>query len=76
VSPSHRWEGNIQIELQEIGMRGRGMDCYFPGLRKVVGFFEFGNDSSAPIYCREFIGSEKQISSRVTLPRGVNSLVG
>jgi len=52
------------------------MDFFVSGRGKVVGIFECGNETSAFIKCREFLDSEKLNFSIITLPRGVNRLVG
>jgi hypothetical protein len=43
---------------------------------KGVGFFECGNETSAVIKCRKFLGSKEFNFSIINLPHGVNRLVG
>jgi hypothetical protein len=51
--PSHRWEDNIKMDLQEVGA-GHGLDCC--GLRQgqVAGPCEYGSEPSDSIKCGEF----------------------
>ena len=49
--PSHRWEDNIKIDLQEVGCG----DMDWIELAKVVGSCECGNKPSGFIKCEEFL---------------------
>jgi hypothetical protein len=49
-----RWEGNIKMDLQEVGWRG--MDWIDVGQdRQVAGAFECGNETSGSIKCGEIL---------------------
>ena len=52
------------------------MDFFVSGRGKVVEIFECDKETSALIQCREFLESEELNFSVITLPRGVNRLVG
>ena len=46
--PRHRWEGNIKMDLQEVG-RGCG------DWMELVGTCEYGNELSGSTKCGEFL---------------------
>ena len=42
--PRHRWEGNIKMDLQEVGCGGYGLDRAGLGLGLLAGICERGNE--------------------------------
>ena len=52
--PRRRWEGNIKIDLQEVGL-GHGLNCFGSGRGQVAGTSECGNEPFLSIKCGEFL---------------------
>ena len=53
--PRRRWEDNINIDLQEVGCGGYGLDRAGSGEGQVVGTCECGNEPWGTIKCGEFL---------------------
>jgi len=53
--PRRRWEHNIKMEFQEVGMRRHGMEWCGSGYGQVAGCCECGNELPGSIKCREFL---------------------
>jgi hypothetical protein len=69
----HRWDGNSNIGLQDIGCKGAGL-CLF-GSGQVAGSCEHGNEFLGVIKCANFLSSWETISfSRRTLLQGLSYL--
>ena len=59
-----RWEDNIKMDLQEVGLGGHGLDWSGSGQGQVVGTCECGNETSGSIKCGEFLLAEKRLASQ------------
>jgi len=53
--PRLRWEDNIEMDLQEVGYVGHGLDRYGSGWGPVAGTCKCGNGPSGSIKCGEFL---------------------
>ena len=53
--PRRRWEDNIKMDLQGIGLWGYGLDRAGSGQGQVAGNCEWGNEPSGSVNCREFL---------------------
>ena len=52
--PSRRLEGNIKMDLHEVGCGGYGLDRADSGEGQVAGTCECGNEPSGSLKCGEF----------------------
>jgi hypothetical protein len=69
--PRCRWEGNIKMELQEVGW-GYGLDRAGSDQGQVASTCESGNVPSGSIKCEEFLASYKPVSFSRTRLHGVS----
>jgi len=53
--PTCRWEYNIEMDLQEVGCGGHGLDRAASGWGQVAGTCECGNEPSGSIKWGEFL---------------------
>jgi len=53
--PRHRWEDNINKDLQEVGWEGQRLDQTGSGYGQVVGTCEHSNKPSGSIKCGIFL---------------------
>ena len=49
--PRRRWEGNIRMDLHEVGCGGYGMDQAGSGLGQVADGCECGNEALGSVKC-------------------------
>ena len=54
-NPRHRWEDNINMDLQEVGCGGYGLDRSGSGLGEVAGCCQCDNEPSGSIKWGEFL---------------------
>jgi hypothetical protein len=52
--PRHRWEGNIKLDLKELGINGANWIQLAQDRGPVAGFCEHGNEPSASIKKTEY----------------------
>ena len=53
--PRRRWEDNIKMDIQEVGMWGCGLDGAGSGYGQMAGTCECGNESSGSIKRGEYL---------------------
>jgi hypothetical protein len=53
--PRHRWQDDIKMDLQEVGLKGYGLDQAGSGYGQLVGTCECGNEPSGSIKCGYFL---------------------